>query len=72
MPIVQHATANCCRRCISKWHGIEKGSVIGKAEVEYVAALIMGLCKFNPILQRPCSGIWGRVLISDYRQPINH
>ncbi len=46
--------------------------MIGKAEVEYVAALIMGLCKFNPILQRPCSGIWGRVLISDYRQPINH
>jgi hypothetical protein len=23
--IAQHATANCCRGCLSKWHGIEKG-----------------------------------------------
>ncbi len=23
--IAQHATATCCRNCIQKWHGIEKG-----------------------------------------------
>jgi hypothetical protein len=23
--IAQHATATCCRGCIQKWHGIEKG-----------------------------------------------
>ena len=22
--IAQHATATCCRKCIQKWHGIEK------------------------------------------------
>jgi len=40
--IAQHATATCCRGCISKWHGIEKGRALNDAEVEYVVALIMG------------------------------
>ena len=40
--IAQHATATCCRGCISKWHGIEKGRVLNEAEVEFIAALIMG------------------------------
>jgi hypothetical protein len=26
--IAQHATANCCGGCISKWHGIEKGRAL--------------------------------------------
>ena len=26
--IAQHATAICCRGCISKWHGIEKGRAL--------------------------------------------
>jgi hypothetical protein len=26
--IAQHATATCCRGCISKWHGIEKGRAL--------------------------------------------
>jgi hypothetical protein len=43
--IAQHATATCCRGCISKWHGIEKGRALSKAEVEYVVALIMGWIK---------------------------
>ena len=40
--IAQHATATCCRGCISKWHGIDKGRALSEAEVEYVVALIMG------------------------------
>jgi exodeoxyribonuclease V alpha subunit len=32
----------CCRECISKWHGIEKGRVLNVKEVDFVLALIMG------------------------------
>jgi hypothetical protein len=39
--IAQHATATCCRGCIQKWHGIEKGRALNAAEVDYVVALIM-------------------------------
>ena len=39
--IAQHATATCCRGCISKWHDIEKGRAFNDAEVDYVVALIM-------------------------------
>ena len=41
--IAQHATATCCRGCISKWHGIEKGRALGEAEVDFIVVLIMGL-----------------------------
>ena len=40
--IAQHATATCCRGCISKWHGIEKGRALNEREVDFIAALIMG------------------------------
>ena len=40
--IAQHATATCCRGCISKWHGIEKGRVLDEKELQYIVALIMG------------------------------
>jgi len=40
--IAQHATATCCRGCIQKWHGIEKGRALREAEVDYIVALIMG------------------------------
>ena len=40
--IAQHATATCCRKCIQKWHGIEKGRALNEEEVDYVVALIMG------------------------------
>ncbi len=39
--IAQHATATCCRGCIKKWHGIEKGRALNVEEVDFVA-LIMG------------------------------
>ncbi len=40
--IAQHATATCCRKCIQKWHGIEKGRALTGEEVDHVVALMMG------------------------------
>ena len=40
--IAQHATATCCRKCIQKWHGFEKGRTLREAEVDFIVALIMG------------------------------
>ncbi|MDA9761925.1 DUF4186 domain-containing protein [Desulfobacterales bacterium] len=40
--IAQHAAATCCRGCISKWHGIEKGRALNELEVDFIVALIMG------------------------------
>jgi len=40
--VAQHATATCCRNCIQKWHGIEKGRALNERQVDYVGALIMG------------------------------
>jgi hypothetical protein len=34
--IAQHATATCCRGCILKWHGIEKGRALNEKKVDYV------------------------------------
>jgi hypothetical protein len=40
--IAQHATATCCRKCIQKWHGIEKGRALNEKEADFIVALIMG------------------------------
>jgi len=40
--MAQHVTATCCRGCISKWHGIEKGRALNPEEIGYIVALIMG------------------------------
>jgi len=40
--IAQHATATCCRSCIQKWHGIEKGRTLNDEEIEFVVGLVMG------------------------------
>jgi len=37
----QHATATCCRGCIAKWHGIEKGRPLSLAEQQYLVDVIM-------------------------------
>jgi len=39
--IAQHATATCCRGCISNWHGIEKGRALNAEEIDFIVALIM-------------------------------
>ena len=40
--IAQHATATCCRKCIHKWHGIEKARALNNKEIDFIVALIMG------------------------------
>jgi hypothetical protein len=40
--IAQHATATCCRGCISMWHGFEKGRALDEKELQFIVALIMG------------------------------
>jgi len=39
--IAQHATATCCRGCISKWHNIPKGTALDDREIDYIVNLIM-------------------------------
>lgn len=34
--VAQHATACCCRGCLSKWHGIDKGHALSDAEQAHV------------------------------------
>ena len=37
----QHATATCCRNCLYRWHGIEKGRALSAAEQDYIVDIIM-------------------------------
>ena len=39
--LAQHATACCCRGCLSKWHGIPAGRALTEDEVDYVAGVLM-------------------------------
>ncbi len=39
--IAQHATATCCRGCIAKWHGIEKGRELSTGEQRYLVDIIL-------------------------------
>lgn len=38
--IAQHATATCCRGCLSKWHRIEQGRELTSDERAHVVAVI--------------------------------
>lgn len=38
--VAQHATATCCRGCLSKWHAIPKGRALDEAEKGYVLQVI--------------------------------
>ncbi|MDP7206717.1 MAG: DUF4186 domain-containing protein [Pirellulaceae bacterium] len=38
--VAQHATATCCRGCLAKWHGIEKGVPLSEDDVQHVLAVI--------------------------------
>jgi hypothetical protein len=38
--IAQHATATCCRSCLSKWHAIPAGQPLTEAEQRYVVTAI--------------------------------
>ncbi len=39
--IAQHATATCCRSCLSKWHDIPKNRRLSEKEVDYIVTVIM-------------------------------
>lgn len=38
--VAQHATATCCRSCLSKWHGIPAGRQLTGDEQEHVVSAI--------------------------------
>jgi len=38
--VAQHATATCCRGCLQKTHGIEKGHALSEEERAYVMLVI--------------------------------
>ena len=39
--IAMHACACCCRGCLEKWHGIEKGRELTQKEIDYVVDILM-------------------------------
>ena len=39
--IAQHATATCCRGCISKWHKIAPGKNLSQVQQDYLVDVIM-------------------------------
>ncbi|MFC0141305.1 DUF4186 domain-containing protein [Erwinia mallotivora] len=39
--IAQHATATCCRGCLSKWHAIPAMQPLTQAQQAYIVAVIM-------------------------------
>ncbi len=39
--IAQHATATCCRGCLSKWHKIPKDKQLTQEEQNYIVDIIM-------------------------------
>jgi hypothetical protein len=39
--IAQHATATCCRNCVSKWHNLPAGRELTVAEQDYVVEVII-------------------------------
>jgi hypothetical protein len=38
--IAQHATGTCCRSCLAKWHGLEKGRALSESELDYVVDVL--------------------------------
>lgn len=45
--IAQHATATCCRECLSKWHHIEHSHILTNEEQEYVVSVIIAWIKLQ-------------------------
>src|SRR5689334_9751947 len=46
--LAQHATATCCRGCLEKWHGIEKGRELTSEEKQHIVeAMRMWLSQYE-------------------------
>ena len=56
--VAQHATATCCRQCLQKWHGIEKGRQMSQEEIDYVLAIIRQWLANQQIAEAPL--LWGK------------
>lgn len=39
--VAQHATATCCRECLSKWHKIEKAHILNEKEIDFIVNIII-------------------------------
>lgn len=39
--LAQHATACCCRGCLSKWHHIAPGAALTAAQQDYVVGMLL-------------------------------
>lgn len=39
--IAEHATATCCRKCLSKWHHISPNKELSLEEINYIVNIIM-------------------------------
>jgi hypothetical protein len=40
--VAQHATATCCRSCLAKWHGIQRGRFLTEREIDYAIRVMRG------------------------------
>ena len=38
--VAQHATATCCRKCLEKWHYIERGVPLAPEHVDYIIRVL--------------------------------
>ncbi len=38
--VAQHATATCCRGCLTKWHYIAGAAPLSEQQIEYVLAVL--------------------------------
>ncbi|KMZ12530.1 hypothetical protein BHUM_03794 [Candidatus Burkholderia humilis] len=47
--IAQHATATCCRACLSKWHGIAPNKALDDAERQHVVDAIARWLNAQPL-----------------------
>ena len=43
--VAQHATACCCRGCLSKWHHIPSGRELTTGEQQYIVSVLMAWIK---------------------------
>ena len=56
--IAQHATATCCRGCLSRWHGIPQGRELTDSEIAHVLEVIERWLSHQPRPQPTQGTLW--------------
>lgn len=51
--IAQHATATCCRKCISKWYNIPEDKILTNKELDFFSDLIIEWMKKRYQMKEP-------------------